>query len=46
MSKHTEMKAMSLGDHMRRFDEEVDRLAEVAHRIDEELIRIEFNKPL
>lgn len=45
MSK-TETKAMSLGDHMRRFDEEVDRLAEVAHRIDEELIRIEFNKPL
>ena len=45
MSK-TETRAMSLGDHMRRFDEEVDRLAEVAHRIDEELIRIEFNKPL
>jgi hypothetical protein len=45
MSK-TESKAMSLGDHMRRFDGEVDRLAEVAHRIDEELIRIEFNKPL
>jgi hypothetical protein len=37
---------MSLGDHMRLFDEEVDRLAEAAHRIDEELIRIEFNKPL
>jgi hypothetical protein len=37
---------MSLGDHMRLFDEEVDRLAEVAHRIDEELVRIEFNKPL
>jgi hypothetical protein len=41
----TETKAMSLGDHMRLFDEEVDRLAEVAHRIDEELVRIEFNKP-
>lgn len=45
MNKKTETKAMSLGDHMRRFDEEVDALAEIAHRIDEELIRIEFNKP-
>jgi len=45
MSK-TEIKTMSLGDHMRRFDEEVDKLAEVAHRIDEEFVRIEFNKPL
>lgn len=45
MSK-TETKAMALGDHMRLFDEEVDRLTEIAHRIDEELIRSQFHKPL
>jgi hypothetical protein len=37
---------MALGDHMRLFDEEVDRLTEIAHRIDEELIRSQFHKPL
>jgi len=44
MSK-TETKAMSLGDHMRRFDEEVDRLARVAGRIDEEMVRADLGKP-
>lgn len=43
-SEH-ETKAMSLGDHIRRLNEQVDHLAEIAHRIDEEMVRAFFRKP-
>ncbi len=43
-SEH-ETKAMSLGDHIRRLNEQIDRLAEIARRIDEEMVRVDLRKP-